>query len=176
MGPCIARMFQYISNKMQGYTGYFISKPPHMFRVLTPPIIRSANNCIGSIWYLSHRYCYLPLAEGSSNGVTNTSRCRYSCMRSWWWEEVPPETCRAVSRYNKLCNVASCWIYIGICLHYSFTYWLLTKIKLIWDIMPCRCIFLMFRRITLLSSLRLINPLLGQHVECTRIYRNVCNK
>jgi len=26
-----------------------------------PPIIRSANNCIYSIWYLSHRYCYLPL-------------------------------------------------------------------------------------------------------------------
>ena len=32
-------------------------------------------------------------------------------MRSWWWVEVPHETCRAVSRYNKLCNVASCWIY-----------------------------------------------------------------
>jgi len=25
---------------------------------------------------------------------------------------VPPETCTAVSRYNKLCNVASCWTYI----------------------------------------------------------------
>jgi len=24
------------------------------------------------------------------------------------------ELCRAVCRYNKLCNVASCWIYIGI--------------------------------------------------------------
>jgi len=21
-------------------------------------------------------------------------------MRSWWWVEVPPETCRAVSRYK----------------------------------------------------------------------------
>jgi len=38
-----------------------------MFRVVPPPIIRSANNCIYSIWYLSHRYCYLPLAAGSSN-------------------------------------------------------------------------------------------------------------
>jgi hypothetical protein len=37
-----------------------------------------------------------------------------SCFRSWWWVEVPPETCRAVSRYNKLCNVASCLIYIRI--------------------------------------------------------------
>jgi hypothetical protein len=29
---------------------------------LTPPIIRSAYNCIYSIWYLSHRYCHLPLS------------------------------------------------------------------------------------------------------------------
>jgi hypothetical protein len=53
----------------------------------------------------------VPIAAESSNGVTNTRCCRYSCMRSWWWwVEVPPETCRAVSRY-KLCNIASCWIY-----------------------------------------------------------------
>jgi hypothetical protein len=96
----------------------------YMFQVVPPPIIRSTYNCIYSIWYLSHRYCYLPLSRkswnssaieaGSSNGVTNTRCFRYSCMHSWWWVEVPPETCRAVSRYNKLCNVASCWIYIGI--------------------------------------------------------------
>ena len=90
-----------------------------MFRVVPPPIIRSAYNCIYSIWYLSHHYCYLPLAAGSSNGVTNNRCCRYSCIRSWWWVEIPPETCRAVSRY-KLCNVASCWIYIYI---YIYIYW-----------------------------------------------------
>ena len=122
-----------------------------MFWVVLSPIIRRAYNCIYSIWYLSHRYCYLLLswkswnwfecavggvrhpqhtqtgsnsstiAADSSNGVTNTRCCRYSCMRSWCWVEVPSETCRAVSRY-KLCNVASCWIYeyIGILLgvHY----------------------------------------------------------
>jgi len=38
------------------------------------------------------------IAAGSSNGVTNTRCCGYSCLRSWWWVEVPPETCRAVSR------------------------------------------------------------------------------
>jgi len=54
------------------------------------------------------------IAAGSSNGLTSTRCCRYSCLRSWWWVEVPPETCRAVFRYNKLCNVASCWIYVGI--------------------------------------------------------------
>jgi hypothetical protein len=58
------------------------------------------------------------IAADSSNGVTNTRCCRYSCMRSWWWVEVPPETCRAFPDINKLCNVASCWIYeyIGILL------------------------------------------------------------
>jgi len=46
---------------MQRYTVYFIWKPLYMFRVVLPPIIRSVYNCIYSIWYLSHRYCYLPL-------------------------------------------------------------------------------------------------------------------
>ena len=121
-------LFQYISNKMQRYTVYFIWKLLYMFRVLPPPIIRSAYNCIYSVWFLSNRYCYLPLswkswnyqeriqlylqrlvfviplllpaaivgelvlrnyssnsstiAAGSSNGVTKTRRCRYSCVRS----------------------------------------------------------------------------------------------
>jgi hypothetical protein len=35
------------------------------------------------------------IAAGRCNCVTNT---KYSCLRSWWWMELPPETCRAVSR------------------------------------------------------------------------------
>jgi hypothetical protein len=38
-----------------------------MFRVILPPIIKSAYNCIYSIWYLSHRYCYLQLSWKSWN-------------------------------------------------------------------------------------------------------------
>jgi hypothetical protein len=38
-----------------------------MFRVVLPPIIRSAYNCIYNNWYLSHRYCYLPLSWKSWN-------------------------------------------------------------------------------------------------------------
>jgi len=38
-----------------------------MFRVVFPPIIRSAYNCIYSIWCLSRRYCYLPLSWKSWN-------------------------------------------------------------------------------------------------------------
>ena len=98
MGPCIVRIFQYISNKMQRYTVYFIWKLLCMFRVVPPPIIRSAYNCIYSIWYLSYPYCYLLLSwkswnwqtssntstivTGISNGMTDTRCCRYSCMRS----------------------------------------------------------------------------------------------
>ena len=33
----------------------------YMFRVVFPPIIGSTYNCIYGIWYLSNRYCYLPL-------------------------------------------------------------------------------------------------------------------
>jgi hypothetical protein len=79
-----------------------------MFRVVLSPTIRSANNCIYNIWYLSHCYFCLSLswnrwnwfecavgglrhpqhtqtfstssttAADSSNGVTNTRCCRYS--------------------------------------------------------------------------------------------------
>jgi len=40
------------------------------------------------------------IVAGSSNSVTNTRCRRYSCMHSWWWVEVPPETCRAVCSYK----------------------------------------------------------------------------
>jgi len=39
--------------KMQRYTVYYIWKLLYMFRVVPPPIIRNACNCIYSIWYLS---------------------------------------------------------------------------------------------------------------------------
>jgi len=79
-------MFQYISNEMQRYTVYLIWELLCMFRVAPPPIIRSANNCIYSIWYLSHRYCYLPLAAGSSiftmHGPMNVE-CHVIHMVNW---------------------------------------------------------------------------------------------
>jgi hypothetical protein len=41
---------------MQRCTVYFMWKLLYMFRVVPPHIIRSANYCIYSIWYLSHRF------------------------------------------------------------------------------------------------------------------------
>jgi len=52
---------------MQRYTVDFIWKLLYMFRMVPPPIIRSANNCIYSIWHLSQRYCYPPLSWESWN-------------------------------------------------------------------------------------------------------------
>ena len=63
----IQEMFQYISNKMQCYTVCCILKLLYMFRVVPSPTISNVNNCIYSIWYLSHRYCYLPLSWKSWN-------------------------------------------------------------------------------------------------------------
>ena len=45
------KIFQYIANKMQRYTVYYIWKLFYMFPVVTPPVIRSVHNCIYSIWY-----------------------------------------------------------------------------------------------------------------------------
>jgi len=38
---------------MQLYTIYFICKMFYMFRVVSPPIMKSTNNSIYSIWYWS---------------------------------------------------------------------------------------------------------------------------
>jgi hypothetical protein len=120
MGPCIVSIFQYISNKLQRYTIYLYLETALHVSGGIPPISRTAYNCIYSSWYLSHRYCYLLCAVGSvphpqhtqtcsnsstiaadsSNGMTNTKCCRYSCIRSWWWVELLHETYRAVSRHK----------------------------------------------------------------------------
>jgi hypothetical protein len=61
--------------------------------------------------YLQHLVFVTPLllpatTATGSNTSTNARCCRYSYLCSWWWVMLPPETCRAVSSYNKLCNVA----------------------------------------------------------------------
>ena len=61
---------------MQRYTVYFIWKLLHKFRVVLSPIIRSANNCIYSTWYLSHRYCYLSLYLEYDEYRTDSCGCQ----------------------------------------------------------------------------------------------------
>jgi hypothetical protein len=55
-------------------------------------------------------------AADSSNGVTNTKCCRrVVCAPDDGWKYHPKHV-EQFSDINKLCNVASCWIYIGILL------------------------------------------------------------
>jgi len=62
MGTCIVSIFQYIDPTRCNVTQFiYIWKLLYMFRVVLPPIIRSAYNGIYSIRYLSHRYFYLHL-------------------------------------------------------------------------------------------------------------------
>jgi len=43
---------------MQQYTVY-LCKLLYMFRMVSPPIIRSSYHCIYSTWHYWDRYCYL---------------------------------------------------------------------------------------------------------------------
>jgi hypothetical protein len=85
----------------------YIWKLLYMFRVVLPPIIRSKYNCVYSIWYLSHRYCYLPLSWKSWNRF----ECAVGGVRTYH-----PKHVEQFPDMNKLCNVVSCWIYIRILL------------------------------------------------------------
>jgi len=40
------------------------------------------------------------LPAGTSTGLINARYCRYSVMNSWWWVEIPPETCWTVDRFK----------------------------------------------------------------------------
>ena len=64
---------------MQRYTVYFIWKLLYMFRVVPPPIIRSAYVIVEELELRSNSST---ITADSSNGVTNTRCCRYSRMRS----------------------------------------------------------------------------------------------
>jgi len=84
------------------YSLLYFCKLLFIFRVVTPPIIRSTYNCNYCTWHCSNRLCYLPLSwsswYGSRGGLTSARCCNYSYMCSWCWVELPPETCRAVYR------------------------------------------------------------------------------
>ena len=79
-GPYIVSIFLliYFQQDATLHSLFISGKLLYMLRVVSSPIIRSTHNSICSIWYLSNSYC------------------KYSCVCSWWWVEIPPETCRAV--------------------------------------------------------------------------------
>jgi hypothetical protein len=106
----------------------YIWKLLYMFRVVLPLIIRSAYNCIYSILYLSHRYCYLPLSWKSWNrfecavgGVRQDAVDTVVCAPDNEWKYHPKHV-EQFPDINKLCDVASCWIYKYIGLYLRCTY------------------------------------------------------
>jgi len=64
---------------MQLYTVYFICKLLYMFRMVSPPIIGSTNNCIYSIWY--YQPLLLPVAIVEELRRSPDS-CKYSYLCS----------------------------------------------------------------------------------------------
>jgi hypothetical protein len=143
MGPCIVIIFLYMSNKMQSYTVYFIWELLYMFRVVPSPIIRSENNCIYSIWYLSYLYCYLPLSWKSWNqsecavgGVSHpqitvavwqipdaVDTLVFAPDDGWWYHQKHLE--QFPDKINCV-TFASCWLYFRICVQ---LFWLLRSYK-----------------------------------------------
>jgi hypothetical protein len=80
---CIVNIFQYISNKMQHYTVYL-----YLETALHVSGGTSTHHKEHIQLYLQHLVFVRPLllsaaiAADSSNGLTNTRCCRYSCLRS----------------------------------------------------------------------------------------------
>jgi len=109
MDRCLVSIFQYISNKMQRYTVYVYvetslhvsggTSTHHQERIqlylqhlvfVTPLLLPAAIVeelelvlvCCGWPQHTQTSSNSSRIAAGSSNGVTNTRCCRYSCMRS----------------------------------------------------------------------------------------------
>jgi len=75
------------------YSLLYFCKLLYMFRVVTPPIIRSTYKCNYSIWHWSNRLCYLPLSWRRWNGL-------YFCKMLYMFREVNPPIIKSI--YN--CN------------------------------------------------------------------------
>jgi hypothetical protein len=77
-----------------------------MFRVVRPPIIRTAYDCICSIWYLSVAVTVLQIPDAADTVV---------CGPNDGWKYHPKDV-EQFPDINEMCNVATCWIYIRILL------------------------------------------------------------
>jgi hypothetical protein len=89
MGPCIVSIFQYISNKIQRYTVYlYLETTLHVSGGTSThhqERIQRFECAVGGVRHPQQTQTSSnssTIAAGSSNGVTNTRCCRYSCMPS----------------------------------------------------------------------------------------------
>jgi hypothetical protein len=96
---------------MQRYTVYFIWKLLYMFRVVPPPIIRSANNYLQHLVFVRPLMLPVAIAAGSTNGLTNTDVV--VCALDDGWRYHPKHVEQFPDKINCI-TLHFCWIYIGI--------------------------------------------------------------
>jgi hypothetical protein len=123
-GPCIANVFSSITNKMQTYTIHLFLQNALHDSGGSSVHHQELKNCTYSIWYLLNRYCYLSLSwrssissktvKGSSNSVTNTRRCMYSCRAPDGGRRNRLKHVEHFAEINELYNVISCWLHFKI--------------------------------------------------------------
>jgi len=83
MGPCIVNIFQYISNKMQLYPVYlYLETALHVSGGTSTHHQERIQLYLQHLVFVTLLLLPAAIAVGSSNGVTNTRCCKYSCMRS----------------------------------------------------------------------------------------------
>ena len=83
MGTCIVSIFQYISNKMQSYTVYlYLETALHVSGGTSTYYQERIQRGVRHPQHTQTGSNSSTIAADSSNGVTNTRCCRYSCMRS----------------------------------------------------------------------------------------------
>ena len=122
MGPCIANVLPSITNKMQGYTIYLF-----LWNTLHVSGGSSAHHQEFKAVYtssgtLSNLYCYLPLSLKSCNISSNTVASSSKSLTKYPMLYIQFELLMMgggtdvehFTEINKLCNVASCWLYLKI--------------------------------------------------------------
>jgi hypothetical protein len=124
MGLCIVNIFQYISNKKQLYTVYlFLESAVHV------PGRTSTHHQERIQLYVQHLVFVTPLLLSAA--IVEELELHYTvwqipdavdtvvCAPDDGWRYHPKHV-EQFSDINKLCNVASCWIYIGAKLSVCF--------------------------------------------------------
>jgi hypothetical protein len=88
MGPCIVSIFQCISNKVQRYTVYlYLETPLHVSDGTSTHHQERKQLYLQHLAFVHQQHTQTgsnssTITADSSNGVTNTRCCRYSCLRS----------------------------------------------------------------------------------------------
>ena len=83
--------------KMQLYTVYFICKLLYMFRVFSPAIIRSTNNCIYSIWYWSTVAATCRYHRGVETSLNSST---VICAHDDRWRKHPKHVQKITDKIN----------------------------------------------------------------------------